>query len=93
MRPIDADAVIARFEGIKKRSGNSLLDVIFLDGAMSVVDAAPTLDCEPVRHAQWIRQDDTFTKFECGFCKAKNYDGFERYCPNCGAKMDGKENG
>lgn len=54
-----------------------------------IVSAEPAADAEPVRHARWIAQDDTFTRFMCSDCKAKNYDGSDNYCPNCGAKMDG----
>ena len=35
---------------------------------------------------KWIRQDETYTKFQCSVCKAKNYGGHERFCPNCGAR-------
>ena len=41
-----------------------------------------------VRHARWIAQDDTFTRFMCSECELKNYDGYGKYCPNCGARMD-----
>ena len=34
----------------------------------------------------WIPQDETYTKFQCSVCKAKNYGGHERFCPNCGAR-------
>jgi hypothetical protein len=27
----------------------------------------------------------------CSCCKSKNHEGFEHYCPNCGAKMNVKE--
>ena len=48
----------------------------------------PTVDAEPVRHGKWIAQDTSRTKFMCSECKAKNYGGHEKYCPNCGAKME-----
>lgn len=52
------------------------------------------LDVTPVNadnlrpHGRWIAQDETLTKFMCSACEAKNYDGHEKFCPNCGAKMD-----
>ncbi len=46
-------------------------------------------DNEPVVHGRWINQDSTYTKYQCSACKERNFDGVGRYCPNCGAKMDG----
>lgn len=82
---------------IRPIDGNALLDTLYdnefqtfcpLDEVSDVIAAAPTLDCEPVRHASWIRQDDTYTRFQCGECKSKNFDRRWVFCPLCGAKMD-----
>ena len=70
------------------------------------IDDAPTVDAEPVVHGRWIIKDNPGTGWyrvtcsECGedvtsvapvigfFPKAKvTWD----FCPNCGAKMDGKD--
>lgn len=58
-----------------------------------LIEKAPAVDAEPVRHGRWVRQDETFTRFMCSACKARNYEGYEKYCPDCGAKMDGEGNG
>ena len=50
-------------------------------------------DVAPVVHGRWVRQDETRTKFMCSLCESKNYGGHEKFCPNCGAKMDGDGNG
>lgn len=50
----------------------------------------PTSDVAPVRHGRWVTQDETRTKFMCSLCESKNYGGHEKFCPNCGAKMDGE---
>lgn len=47
-------------------------------------------DVQIVRHGKWIAQDTSLTKFMCSECKSKNYGGHEKYCPFCGAKMDGE---
>ena len=56
--------------------------------ALDMVDDAPSVDAEPVRHGRWIVQDDTFTRFICSECGTNNQDGVGNYCPYCGAKMD-----
>lgn len=59
---------------------------------------APTLDYEPVRHGEWVEQEDFCgdAYYTCSACKIDwvCIDGTPaengmRYCPNCGAKMDG----
>ena len=56
-----------------------------------VINNAPAVDAEPVRHGRWIPQDVTFTRFMCSACKSRNHAYRTDYCPNCGAKMDLKE--
>lgn len=50
---------------------------------LDAIDAAPTIEAEPVRHGRW----------ECGgFCSECGLDNEERktpYCPHCGVRMDG----
>ena len=63
---------------------------------------APTIEAKPVVHAHWVteqeaeeinRYDLTYCCSACGHCDwdCTESEGFE-YCPNCGAKMDEKEN-
>ena len=44
-----------------------------------------------VVRGEWIPQDETFTRFMCSQCKGKNYAGYQKFCPNCGAEMKLKE--
>lgn len=64
------------------------------------VRKAPTLDCAPVRHGEWIEQEITPGDFyyTCSVCKVDWFipdgtpaENFMHYCPRCGAKMDAKE--
>ena len=90
MRPINADALTSKFEALKNQKGNCLLDVIFLDGAISVVDTAPTLDYEPVRHGEWIMKSDDNSSGVCSWCNRSDHiDPLATHCRYCGAKMDG----
>lgn len=62
----------------------------------------PTADVQPVKHGHWEEEDtmpyDNFVVCsECGMnLSYQNYTKEEwqesfRYCPNCGARMDGDE--
>ena len=60
----------------------------------------PAADVVPVRHGHWIEQEDgnLDTYYTCSSCK-EDFDliagtpceNLYNYCPNCGAKMDEKE--
>ena len=90
-----------------KRAVNSVepMNSDYLTGyisALSVVEGAiaeqPTADVAPVRHGEWVEEDTAIT---CPIC-TRSYDtDFEikrsvvlrfKYCPECGAKMDGENN-
>ena len=58
-----------------------------------MIEKLPAADVAPVRHARWEYDEESAKwgfPFICtakGCGKAHNYK--EKYCPNCGAKMDG----
>lgn len=62
------------------------------DVAQDLLDKAPTVDAEPVRHGYWR---DGVCYEVCSVCGA-GYDRYDAggylqdfaYCPACGAKMD-----
>ena len=43
----------------------------------------PAADVTPVRHGQWLLDGS------CSECLANPLTTHKKYCPNCGAKMDG----
>lgn len=54
----------------------------------NVINELPTIEAEPVRHAYWQEL------LGCGYtvCSACDYIPYsihDKFCPNCGAKMDG----
>lgn len=95
MRPIDADA--PDVEQINCYYG----DHCRTEDVQEWLEEAPTIDYAPVRHGEWIedRMD-----WKCSCCDITFNDNLQyirlaedempKYCPHCGAKMDGgKENG
>ena len=74
--------------------------------AAEEIGKQPTADVVEVRHGEWekdpiaIRDDGEIYDYRCSACTARahkgeygNYDYITDYCPNCGAKMDGKGEG
>lgn len=67
--------------------------------ALLAVMSIPTADVAPVRHKAWANEETAVTCTACG----RSYDtDFEikrnitlsfDFCPSCGAKMDGEDNG
>lgn len=66
--------------------------------ALEIVNKAPTADVEPVKHGHWIDgfpenyERGITAQFNCSVCgrragisKVRTY----KYCPKCGARMDG----
>lgn len=86
MRLIDADK-LPKYNGCAL-SANEV--------AMAV-ENAPTVDAEPVCHGRWLKHGYSCPCSNCGY--DLGYSGtpmeltlaFFKYCPNCGAKMDGGE--
>lgn len=62
--------------------------------AIDGIESIPASDVEEVKHGKWQKEPTDFSLcgiayYSCSLC------GFEEqirtnYCPNCGAKMDGK---
>lgn len=58
------------------------------------IDNMPTVDAVPVRHAEWVVCGDgdnvPWMCSHCGKTTAHKYKViYGKYCPNCGAMMDG----
>jgi hypothetical protein len=91
MRIIDADYVKSKLN--KSALGGHLHYYV-----CGVIDDAPTIEAEPVKHARWEQccnlMGEYFKCSECGYkAEVPTCMGEPIYifCPNCGAKMDGGE--
>ncbi len=87
-RYIDADKAIERLNA-SPAFGNMGTDGYFLlDVVKDLLNRLPTLNVAIVKHGEWI---DTVTGYACSICHTQEPAKRFLYCPNCGAKMDGKE--
>ena len=86
MPMIDADALIAL---VMKRLKNPVI----IGWLCRLIDEAPTIEAEPVRHGRWNDGDPY-----CPICRKDKFGGLDAdvwsdwkpdYCPNCGCRMDG----
>lgn len=102
--PIDRNAVLQLIEDTYCKDCNNYNGVrcraCNFDDAMSTLDAVPTLDYAPVRHSQWILHnmnprrvtvDGYVVCPECEHTFDRIKGTWFKRCPNCGAKMDAKE--
>lgn len=100
MKLKDADALI---EQIKNPYTEYPVMIKIRKAIEDMINEAPTIDAEPVRHGYWISEKQTkFEKlfspqrvFKCSVCgNYLDFDGVNagrgsaNFCPNCGATMD-----
>jgi len=96
MKLIDADQVFDALDAEISQDAELEGYVAGLMHAMQyIVNDAPEIDVQPVRHAYWIESDDPDVgdpevQYQCSHCH-KTADSMSRYCPSCGAKMDRTE--
>ena len=84
---------------IPKRLDDETLEIVeaLVKAFKAVIDSAPAVDAEPVRHGYWI-EDVTYDQdgdclevvYKCSECGRFEPLNDEPYC-NCGAKMDAEE--
>ena len=62
------------------------------DAIDAIVESAPTVDAEPVKHGHWISRyhDENGCNYYTHICSKCSFETLMRntYCPHCGAKMD-----
>ena len=99
---IERESVIAEANH-NKAVGMAIADIVDIK---EILNNVPAADVEPVRHGKWIYNpngmDFNLGAWECSVCTQKNNNlpcsrnispyicVGSKYCPNCGAKMDGE---
>lgn len=78
----------------------NLLSLHTIGMAIDFIKNQPAADVQPIRHGRWIDHEKFERKncnvcIECSVCNT----GFghdcipkTKFCPNCGARMDGEQN-
>ena len=100
MRYIDVEPLEDKLkEHIRKTESELMLGA--LSTFLRLLDIKPTADVVPVRHGHWQITDAYPHNVYCSECYTKYAqthwavweDGSmpRRYCPNCGARMDGED--
>ena len=93
---IDRQALIKR---LKIWDTPDTMDKILYNFALNRALEMPTIEAEPIKRGQWIKNDDR-SGWHCSCCGKDDLYAYpytqnnERelqdfYCPNCGARMDG----
>ena len=102
-RLIDVDALMQfpiRLNHYDRVNGNEHY-VFGVEAVLEYAENLPTIDVEPVQHGRWIDRGDYITTAYgsldlkvCSNCNAEvTLDGYDYFCPNCGAKMDAEVEG
>jgi len=92
---IELDAALSAIGEVPTYNDGMVFEA--LSHAQRDVELLPTVDAAPVRHGQWKRhycEDDGLPDgWQCTACGEWYYFGENKpnYCPNCGARMDGKD--
>lgn len=99
MRLIDADA-LKKKATMKEHCLRPSVSEFHMCVSTHDIDEAPTIDAEPVKHGEWIdKPTGAYRRMQswCSACGAHSGIGgiesnrHKPFCPNCGAKMDGKQ--
>ena len=101
-RYIDADALLKHLNDYAlQESSSPFSEKAFyaIQDCMKAVIEQPTADVAPIVHGEWIFKNDGAYGSKRAYCSAcgkrSGIGGIKSnqekpYCPNCGAKMDGK---
>ena len=97
---IERDALMLRIKEIHCAECDSYNGLrcraCLVDDALDYMDSEPAAGVATVRHGEWeiVVGSNGKEYMVCTCCRvSQDLTGVFSYCPNCGAKMDGDENG
>ena len=93
---IDADKLIKAMKKTAEITGRFGDAVNAFEACVKLMPAADVVE---VKHGKWIERENNYdTDYDCSVCSESfvfidgdPIDNLYQHCPNCGAKMDGKE--
>lgn len=93
IRPIDANAAVEKLKECVYEIDTACWGVFAVheDDIEDAINEVPTLDYAPVVHAHWIigrDPDGCIFAVVCSHCNENYGTPTDRFCRNCGAKMD-----
>ena len=88
-----------RVNAVKDENGNIICSPELWEQIASLIEIIATADVVEVKHGEWIKLDGEWREqgtnkpliiHQCSFCCTFYQNAPYNYCPNCGAKMDGR---
>lgn len=76
----------AIYEECRLNNDGATSDLVF--DVIRHVEDLPAADVVEVRHGEWVRHKENCLYNKCSICSYEHCRE-DKYCPNCGAKMDG----
>ena len=95
-RYIDADALIDELRVELARTTTDAFTGGIVSSTITLLQEYPTADVVEVKHGEWMGKPIAgYSTIRCSVCGDvfASQTGKWKYCPNCGAKMDGGNNG
>lgn len=91
---VDRDKLPVRTINVGTPMFPRYISVVYADD----IKSAPAADVAPVVRGRWVLIETGYAAkiYECSECKDDDYwkhhfaGGFEHFCPNCGARIDGE---
>lgn len=104
MRLIDADVLteelkewlkdkeLHRCAGTAEEIWCNDAEIEVLETIIDDISRMPTVEAKPIIHAKWVENSFPSMLSKCSNCSFSCGAATFKYCPMCGAKMDGEEN-
>ena len=98
---IERGALLEKRHNVCEYDGKVVSRVVYQAVPVKDIQQAPIADMMEVKHGQWLKYiTDELHEVWCDKCSICGFElddlitaeGYN-YCPNCGAKMDGENNG